>query len=87
MATIRNLARFRTKSQITKCWTEAPVGPIRTLEAVLAGARSTWSTMKSWVWQVTVATVFKIVLGLHFLVRFLGADRGDDSLFAHLTGE
>jgi hypothetical protein len=23
----------------------------------------------------------------HFLVRFLGADRGDDSLFAHLTGE
>jgi hypothetical protein len=26
----------------TKCWTEAPDGPFLTLEAVLAGARSTW---------------------------------------------
>ena len=34
--------------------------------------------------QVTVATVFDIFLGLHFLVRFLGDSRGDDSLFAHL---
>lgn len=27
----------------TKCWTEVPVGPFRTLETVLEGARSTWS--------------------------------------------
>jgi hypothetical protein len=42
--------------------TEQNVGPkpptVRfEMEAVLAGARSTLPTMKSWVWQVTVATV------------------------------